>query len=99
MPCLLGGNNVNRFFAILFVPGVSNEKDKNPSYGAYRLPSFFALDDALQTTLCLRIVKYESSRFEGNPVFDRIAAVLSLVPCYADQSYVETVATVSQLHP
>jgi len=74
---------VNRFFAILFVPGVSDQEDEHPSYGAYRLPSFFALDDALQTALCLGVVKYESSRFEGNPVFDRIAAVLSLVPCYA----------------
>src|ERR1700722_9196163 len=93
-----GGNNVNRFFAILFVPGVSNQKDKSPSYGAYRLPSFFALDDALQTTLCLRIVKYNRGRFERNPVFDRIGAVLSLVPCYAHQRYFETVVTLSQLH-
>ena len=63
------------------------------------MPSLFALDDALQTTLCLRIVKYESRCFEGNPVFDRIAAVLSLVPRYAHQRYFETVVTLSQLHP
>src|SRR5580704_2594319 len=92
-----GGNNGNRFFAVLFVPGVGNEKDKHSSYGAYRLPSFFAFDDALQTTLCLRIVKYESRRFEGNAVLGRIAAVLSLVPCYAHQRYFETVVTLSKL--
>jgi hypothetical protein len=31
-------------------------------------------------------------------VFGRIAAVFSLVPCYAHQRYFKTVVTLSQLH-
>lgn len=85
---------MNRFFAILFVPSVGNEKDKHPSDGTYRLPSFFAFDDAVEAAARLRIVKYDRGRFEGDSMLGRIAAVLPLVPCYAHQRYFKTVVTV-----